>query len=125
MIFFKKVEFTSIGRNAPAIVVFRLSNWLNILVWYSIKNLEVFGKIKEEACGVMIVTFQEILDSIDGLSTEEQIILFQFVCQRQLQVELGDENDYLLSSPLNAAHLQRSIDELRQGKILEKELLDE
>jgi hypothetical protein len=73
----------------------------------------------------MIVTFQEILDSIDGLSTEEQTRLFQFVCQRQQQVELGDETDYLLSSPRNASHLQRSIDELRQGKILEKELLDE
>jgi hypothetical protein len=73
----------------------------------------------------MIVTFQEILDSIDGLSAEEQTRLFQFVCQRQQQVELGDETDYLLSSPSNAAHLQRSIDELRQGKILEKDLLDE
>lgn len=72
----------------------------------------------------MIVTFQEILDSIDGLSTEEQTRLFQFVCQRQQQVELGDETDYLLSSPRNAAHLQRSIDQLRQGKILEKELID-
>jgi hypothetical protein len=73
----------------------------------------------------MIVTFQEILDSIDGLSTEEQTRLFQFVCQRQQQVELGDETDYLLSSPRNAAHLQRSIGQLRQGKILEKELIDE
>jgi hypothetical protein len=73
----------------------------------------------------MIVTFQEILDSIDGLSTEEQTRLFQFVCQRQQQQELGDETDYLLSSPSNAAHLQRSINELRQGKILVKELLDE
>jgi hypothetical protein len=71
----------------------------------------------------MVVTFQEILDSIDGLSTEEQTRLFQFVCQRQ--VALGDETDYLLSSPRNAAHLQRSIDELRQGKILEQDLIDE
>jgi hypothetical protein len=71
----------------------------------------------------MIVTFQEILDSIDSLSTEEQTRLFQFVCQRQ--VELGDETDYLLSSPRNAAHLQRSINQLRQGKILEKEFIDE
>jgi hypothetical protein len=83
--------------------------------------LEVFGKIKEEAFGVMIVTFQEILDSIDGLSAEEQTRLFQFVCQRQ--VELGDETDYLLSSPRNVAHLQRLIDELRQGKIIENEAI--
>jgi hypothetical protein len=73
----------------------------------------------------MIVTFQEILDSIDNLSTEEQTKLFQFVCQRQQQIEIGDETDYLLSSPRNAAHLQRSIEQLRQGKILEKELVDE
>jgi hypothetical protein len=72
----------------------------------------------------MIVTFQEILDSIDDLSTEEQTKLFQFVCQRQQQIEIGDETDYLLSSPRNAAHLQRSIEQLRQGKILEKELVD-
>lgn len=70
----------------------------------------------------MIMTFQEILDSIDSLSIEEQNKLFVFVCQRQ--VELGDETDYLLSSPRNAAHLQRSINELRQGKILEKELIE-
>jgi hypothetical protein len=73
----------------------------------------------------MIVTFQEILDSIDDLSTEEQARLFQFVCQRQQRIELGDETDYLLSSPCNAAHLQRSIEQLKQGKILEKELVDE
>lgn len=71
------------------------------------------------------MTFQEILDSIDSLSTEEQTRLFRFVCQRQQQVELGDETDYLLSSSRNSAHLQRSINELRQGKILEKELIDE
>jgi hypothetical protein len=86
-------------------------------------TLVLFGKIKNEASGVMIVTFQEILDSIDGLSREEQTKLFTLVCQRQQA--LGDETDYLLSSPSNAAHLQRSIDELRQGKILEKELIDE
>jgi transcriptional regulator with AAA-type ATPase domain len=76
-----------------------------------------------EVSGVIIVTFQEILDSIDSLSMEEQTKLFKFVCQRQ--VKLGDETDYLLSSPVNAAHLQRSIDELKQGKTLEKELIDE
>jgi hypothetical protein len=81
-------------------------------------------KIKVEAFGVIIVTFQEILDSIDGLSAEEQTRLFKVVCQRQQQLEFGDETDYLLSSPANAAHLQRSIDELRKGKILRKELID-
>jgi hypothetical protein len=80
------------------------------------------GKIEEEAFGVMIVTFQEILDSIDALSAEEQTRLFKFVCQRQQQLEFSDETDYLLSSPANVAHLQRSIDELRKGKILKKKL---
>jgi hypothetical protein len=65
------------------------------------------------------------LDSIDGLSTEEQTKLFKFVCQRQQQIELGDKTDYLLSSPANAAHLERSINQLRQGKVVEQDLIDE
>ncbi len=71
------------------------------------------------------MTFQEIVDAIDGLSMEEQTKLFQLIYQRQQQIEFGDETDYLLSSPRNAEHLQRSIEQLRQGKILKKELVDE
>jgi hypothetical protein len=70
------------------------------------------------------VSNQEIVDSIDVLSTEEQTKLFEFICQRQRQVELGDETDYLLSSLANEEHLQRSIDQLRQGKVLEHKLID-
>jgi hypothetical protein len=70
------------------------------------------------------MTFQEIVESIESLSTEEQTRLFEFVCQRQQQIEFGDETDYLLSSVANAEHLQRSIEQLRQGKILEHELVD-
>jgi hypothetical protein len=81
-------------------------------------------KLMKEAFGEMIVTFQEIVDSIDALSTEEQTKLFEFICQRQRQIELGDETDYLLSSLANAEHLQRSIDQLRQGRVLEHELID-
>jgi antitoxin YefM len=35
------------------------------------------------------------------------------------------ETVYLLQSPANAAHLARSIDQFRQGKIVERDLLDE
>jgi antitoxin YefM len=35
------------------------------------------------------------------------------------------ETVYLLKSPANAAHLSRSIDQFRQGKIVERDLLDE
>jgi hypothetical protein len=72
----------------------------------------------------MIMTFQEIVDSIDNLSTEEQTKLFEFVCQRHKQITLGDETDYLLSAPVNVEHLRRSIEQLRQGQVLEKELID-
>jgi hypothetical protein len=72
-----------------------------------------------------MMTFQEIVDSIDSLSTEEQTRLFEFVCQRQQLISVGDDTDYLLSSPTNAEHLRRSINQLRQGKILEKELIDD
>jgi hypothetical protein len=82
-------------------------------------------KLVMEAFGVIIVTFQEIVDSIDSLSTEEQTRLFEFVCQRQQQIKLGDETDYLLSSPRNAQHLQRSVEQLRQGRVLEHELINE
>jgi hypothetical protein len=73
----------------------------------------------------MIMTFQEIVDSIDSLSTEEQTRLFEFVCQRQQLISVADDTDYLLSSPANAEHLRRSINQLRQGKVLEKELIDD
>jgi hypothetical protein len=64
------------------------------------------------------------MDSIDNLSTEEQTRLFEFICQRQKQITLSDETDYLLSSPANAEHLRRSIEQLKQGQVLEKELID-
>lgn len=35
------------------------------------------------------------------------------------------ETVYLLKSPANAAHLERSIAQYKQGKVTEKELLDE
>ncbi len=35
------------------------------------------------------------------------------------------ETVHLLKSPANAAHLQRSIDQYRQGQVIEKNLLDE
>jgi antitoxin YefM len=35
------------------------------------------------------------------------------------------ETVYLLKSPANAAYLSRSIDQFRQGKIVERDLLDE
>lgn len=35
------------------------------------------------------------------------------------------ETVHLLKSPANAAHLERSIAQYRQGKVTEKELLDE
>lgn len=35
------------------------------------------------------------------------------------------ETVHLLKSPANAAHLQRSITQYKQGKVTEKELLDE
>ena len=35
------------------------------------------------------------------------------------------ETVHLLKSPANAAHLERSIDQYRQGKVTEKDLLDE
>ena len=35
------------------------------------------------------------------------------------------ETVHLLKSPANAAHLQRSIDQYRQGQVTEKDLLDE
>ena len=35
------------------------------------------------------------------------------------------ETVHLLKSPANAAHLQRSIDQYRQGQVTEKNLLDE
>jgi antitoxin YefM len=34
------------------------------------------------------------------------------------------ETFHLLKSPANAAHLQRSIDQYQQGKIVERDLLD-
>jgi hypothetical protein len=97
----------------------------NSLTFSGVHGQNRMLKLIDEAFGVMIVTFQEIVDSIDGLSTEEQTRLFEFVCQRQQQIELGDETDYLLSSPRNAQHLQRSIEQLRQGRVLEHELINE
>ncbi|GAP97912.1 type II toxin-antitoxin system Phd/YefM family antitoxin [Leptolyngbya sp. NIES-2104] len=35
------------------------------------------------------------------------------------------ETDYLLKSPANAAHLERSIAQFKQGKVVERNLLDE
>lgn len=35
------------------------------------------------------------------------------------------ETVYLLKSPANAAHLERSVAQYRQGQVTEKELLDE
>jgi antitoxin YefM len=35
------------------------------------------------------------------------------------------ETVYLLKSPANAAHLERSIAQFKQGKVVERELLDE
>ena len=35
------------------------------------------------------------------------------------------ETVHLLKSPANAAHLQRSIEQYRQGQVTEKDLLDE
>lgn len=35
------------------------------------------------------------------------------------------ETVHLLKSPANAAHLERSIAQFRQGKVIERELLDE
>ena len=35
------------------------------------------------------------------------------------------ETVHLLKSPTNAAHLERSIAQYRQGKVIEKDLLDE
>jgi antitoxin YefM len=35
------------------------------------------------------------------------------------------ETVYLLKSPANAAHLERSITQFKQGKVVERELLDE
>jgi hypothetical protein len=35
------------------------------------------------------------------------------------------ETIYLLKSPANAAHLERSITQFKQGKVVERELLDD
>lgn len=35
------------------------------------------------------------------------------------------ETVYLLKSPANAAHLERSITQFKQGKVVERELLDD
>ena len=35
------------------------------------------------------------------------------------------ETVHLLKSPANAAHLERSIDQYKQGKVVERDLLDE
>jgi len=35
------------------------------------------------------------------------------------------ETDYLLKSPANAAHLDRSISQYKQGKAIERNLIDE
>lgn len=35
------------------------------------------------------------------------------------------ETDYLLKSPANAAHLERSIAQFKQGKVVERHLLDD
>ncbi len=77
------------------------------------------------------MTFQEILESVEDLSTEEQNYLVEFIQQRQihqqqdlLQQATRDDTSYLLRSQNNAAHLQRSIEQFRAGKTFERDLLD-
>jgi hypothetical protein len=72
------------------------------------------------------MTFQEILESVEDLSTEEQKYLMEFIQQQQdlLQQATRDDTSYLLRSQNNAAHLQRSIEQFRAGKTFERDLVD-
>jgi hypothetical protein len=72
------------------------------------------------------MTFQEILESVEDLSTEEQNYLMEFIQQQQdlLQQATRDDTSYLLRSQNNAAHLQRSIEQFRAGKTFERDLVD-
>jgi PHD/YefM family antitoxin component YafN of YafNO toxin-antitoxin module len=72
------------------------------------------------------MTFQEILESVEDLSTEEQNYLMEFIQQQQdlLQQATRDDTGYLLRSQNNADHLQRSIEQFRAGKTFERNLVD-
>jgi hypothetical protein len=72
------------------------------------------------------MTFQEILESVEDLSTEEQNYLMEFIQQQQdlLQQATRDDTSYLLRSQNNTAHLQRSIEQFRGGKTFERDLVD-
>jgi len=71
--------------------------------------------------------FKELFDKV--VYGHEEIILHRKGKESVVMISLEEynalkETHYLLSNPANAAHLKRSIEQLKQGNVIKKEIKD-
>jgi antitoxin YefM len=82
-----------------------------------------------------VMTTQQAQQDLDGvieraIADSEPIILCNDKGERAVLMSLDEftswkETLYLLSNPANAAHLLRSIESAKAGKVIEREMIEE
>jgi len=71
--------------------------------------------------------FKEVFDSV--YRDHEEVIIHRKGRENVVMISMDEynsikETNYLLSSPNNAKHLKESIEQLRIGQVIEKELIE-